>query len=113
MVEREESRRDDWDRTPDDRVVRERVQELTWDLLDERITDDEFRLLENLLLSDQKPRDTYLGCVQLQADLMSHFRGDAVGAGPGSHTKPEVLGFLNVESPPFGFQAPSADEAAQ
>ncbi len=112
MVEREESRGESPGPSADDGVVRDRVQELTWELLDEQITDDEFRLLENLLLSDGKARDAYLGCVQLQADLMSHFRGDAVAAGSSGNSKPAVLGFLSSE-PPFGFQAPSADEATQ
>jgi hypothetical protein len=112
MVEREESRGESPASSADDDVVRDRVQELTWDLLDEQITDDEFRLLENLLLSDRKARDTYRGCVQLEADLVSHFRRDAVRAASGEHAKPAVLGFLSSE-PPFGFQTPSAGEARQ
>jgi hypothetical protein len=112
MVEREKRRGEGPARRADDDVVRDRVRELTWDLLDEQISDDEFRLLENLLLSDGKARDAYLGCVQLQADLMSHYRSDALAASWGSNSKPAVLGFLNTGLP-FGFQAPSADEASQ
>ena len=43
-----------------DPVVNARVQELTWALIDEQITDDEFELLETLLLSDDHARSTYI-----------------------------------------------------
>ena len=60
-----------------DPVVLERVQELTWALVDEQITDDEMRLLDNLLLSDDEARGTYIGCMQLHTDLMDHFAASA------------------------------------
>ena len=109
----DESRGESSAQGADDGVVRDRVRELTWDLLDEQISNDEFRLLENLLLSDRKARDTYLGCVQLQADLMSHFAGTAVAADSRVAAKPAVLAFLDADLPPFGFPTPSAGEATQ
>jgi hypothetical protein len=94
----------------DDRVISDRVQELTWALLDEQINDDEFILLDNLLLSDEKARGSYLGCVQLHADLMAHFAVPTGKAGtPGAGST--VLGFLNSDSP-LTFQSPSAEDAA-
>jgi hypothetical protein len=75
----------------DDCVISERVQELTWALLDEQITDDEFGLLDSLLLSDEKARQSYVGCVQLHADLVAHF-ADPAPKKTASGT--QVLGFL-------------------
>jgi hypothetical protein len=90
------------------RVALERVQELTWALLDEQITDDEKSLLENALLSDVHAREAYIGCVQLHADLSAHFAGAA--APPAPSTKSPVLGFLNAGMPPLGLQSnPQAD----
>jgi hypothetical protein len=63
----------------DDATVRERVQELTWALLDEAITEDEKSLLDTLLLSDDKARRCYLECVTLHADLMAHFSEKPAG----------------------------------
>ncbi|HVT29480.1 MAG TPA: hypothetical protein VHE81_15800 [Lacipirellulaceae bacterium] len=97
---------------PDGRVVAERIQELTWDLFDEQISDDEFRLLENLLLSDATARQSYLACVQLQADLMSHFGSRTVAAGSSIGTKSTELGFLNTELPSIVIESPSTDQAA-
>jgi hypothetical protein len=94
----------------DDSVIQERVQELTWALLDEQISEDEFRLLDNLLLSDDKARETYTACVQLHADLMAHFVTPAEKkAGSTVGSKSSVLGFLNADLP-FGLQSPSAEE---
>ena len=53
--------------------VLDRVQELTWALLDEQITDDEMMLLETLLLADEAARRRYLECVQLHTDLLAHY----------------------------------------
>ena len=77
-----------------DPVLNERVQELTWALVDEQITDDEVRLLDNLLLSDDVARQTYIDCVQLHSDLMYHFREPAEKSTTRTG-KSLVLGFLN------------------
>ena len=96
---------------PDERVVSERIQELTWAMLDEQINDDEFLLLDNLLLSDEKARDSYVGCVQLHADLMSYFATPKMDAGAKSGSGSQILGFLNTESP-LGLTTPTEETAS-
>lgn len=112
MTDKQDESRGDFSAAgADDRVISDRVQELTWALLDEQINDDEFMLLDILLLSDDKARGSYLGCVQLHADLMAHF---AVPSGPAA-TNPEngsrILGFLNSDMP-LGMQS-TGEEATQ
>jgi hypothetical protein len=87
-----------------DETVQERVQELTWALVDEQIHSDELQLLESLLLSDDAARDTYLDCVQLHADLVGHF--DASKAPQRSGIMP-VLGFLSQDALPADAQPSS------
>src|SRR4051812_43759197 len=77
------------------------VQELTWALLDDQIKDDEFRLLENLLLSDEDARKSYLNCVQLHADLMVRF------AQPAARSEAKSSGSGVIMGLPFELQAPS------
>ncbi len=62
-------------RTPDtsQETVLERVQELTWALLDGHITDDELSLLDTLLLTGDDARNRYLECVRLHSDLIAHY----------------------------------------
>ena len=92
-----------------DPVVNERVQELTWALMDEQISSDEMRLLDNLLLSDNVARDTYIGCVQLHTDLLYHFREPAEKNAPRTG-KSLVLGFLNEGVPGVGLESPPSGE---
>jgi hypothetical protein len=66
--------------------VCDRVQELAWAKLDELIDDDEIRLRDNLLLSGNRARETYVRCVQMHAGLLAHFAtpspaGLAMGTG--------------------------------
>ena len=111
MTDKQDGSRGDFSAAgADDHVISDRVQELTWALLDEQINDDEFVLLDNLLLSDEKARGSYLGCVQLHADLMAHFAVPAGKVGTPVAGAP-VLGFLNADSP-LAFQSPSAEDAA-
>jgi hypothetical protein len=77
-------------------LVNDRVQELTWALVDEQITDDEMQLLENLMLSDDAARDTYIGCVQLHTDLLAHYAGET--SQPFLGGKVPILGFLGEGS---------------
>jgi hypothetical protein len=109
---RDESRGDFSARNADDHVISERVQELTWALLDEQINDDEFHLLDNLLLSDEKARSTYLGCSRLHADLLNYFAVPTGAAGSKVANNPPLLGFLNSDSS-LGLQSPSGEEAMQ
>lgn len=75
-------------------AVLDRVQELTWALLDEGITDDEFSLLDTLLLSDDKARERYVECVQLHTDLLTHFAPNQKTA----DSKSTVLSLLDLGS---------------
>jgi hypothetical protein len=112
MTDSDESRGKVSDAGPDDRLISDRVPELTWALLDEQINDDEFILLDNLLLSDEKARGSYLGCVQIHADLISHFAAMPAETGSKIGSGPRILGFLNSDAP-IGFQSPSGEEAMQ
>lgn len=85
-------------------TVRERVQELTWAMVDGVIAHDEVELLESLLLSDDEARGTYLNCVQLHADLVGLFAEKQSPSPPG--TSP-ILSFLSGNSPSVDVQ-PSA-----
>jgi hypothetical protein len=85
-----EPRRDDPQRT-----VLERVQELTWALLDGEISDDEMSLLDTLLLTGDDARNRYIECVQLHTDLMAHYAEPRHAAGKGS-AQSTALSFLNT-----------------
>jgi len=87
------------------------IEALSWALLDEQITDEEFRLLDTLLLSDDAARTSYVGCVQLHTDLLFHFgEQQKVGAGAAA-TKSPILGFLNEAIPPLGMQPPKLNDS--
>jgi hypothetical protein len=113
MTDRQDESRGDFSAAgPDDHVISDRVQELTWALLDEQINDDEFHLLDNLLLSDEKARGAYVGCVQLHADLMNHFAVPTGAAGAKVATISPLLGFLNSDAP-LNLRSASGEEAMQ
>ncbi len=84
-----------------DETVLDRVQELTWAMVDDQIKADEIRLLENLLLSDDQARDTYVHCIQLHTDLIGHFAKPVAGAA----SKSPVLGFLGEGAPSVDTQS--------
>ncbi len=97
----------------DDPVVLERVQELTWALLDEQINDDEMTLLDSLLLADDAARRRYIECVQLHADLMAHYAPPQPAAAAAKCAgSPPILGFLNANTP-TSFRSPSPEDAMQ
>jgi hypothetical protein len=77
--------------------VVERVQELTWALLDEDINEDEISLLDTLLISDDKARERYIECVQLHCDLLAHFAEEPAKA---TGSRPPVLSFLAPNGAP-------------
>src|SRR4051812_9395965 len=111
MTDKDDGSRCDFSaKRADDGLISDRVQELTWALLDEQINDDEFMLLDNLLLSDEKARDSYIGCVQLHADLTSHFAAMPAKNGSKVAGESQILGFLNLDAP-LGFESPTAEEA--
>jgi hypothetical protein len=82
-----------------DATIQERVQELTWALVDEQINQDEMQLLEGLLLSDDQARSTYIDCIQLHTDLSVHFAKAASGPATPDAQSP-VLSFLGGMVPP-------------
>lgn len=84
-----------------DATIQERVQELTWAMVDEQIDGDGVQLLEGLLLSDDQARSTYVNCIQLHTDLLTHFAKPAV---TGTEGKSPVLGFLGDTVPPINSQ---------
>lgn len=92
-------------------VVNERVQELSWALVDEQISDDEVHLLDNLLLSDASARKTYIGCMQLHSDLIHYFRKPPQNP-PTRTGKSLVLGFLNEGGSGVELQSPPSKDAA-
>ena len=94
----------------DDPVVLERVQELTWALVDEQITDDEMALLDNLLLSDDQARKHYVDCMHLHSDLMLFYSTTSADAKSKGTSKSPVLGFLNAGAPPLGYDFPPAED---
>jgi hypothetical protein len=86
----------------------DRTHELTWALLDERITDAEMSELVALLRSDKAARESYIRCIQLHSDLAFHFA-------PPQDAKPakqstRVLGFLG-SNPLIGLDSPQTDSA--
>ena len=92
-------------------TIVERVQELTWALVDEQIDDDEMRLLDNLLLSDDGARETYIGCMQLHTDLMQQFAKPAKDSLSAVPDQSPVLGFLGGITPPLTTQPPHASDS--
>lgn len=89
-------------------TLSDRVEELTWALVDEQISDDEVTLLDSLLLSDAAARCRYIECVQLHADLFLHFAAKQPASEEQGTSKSPVLGFLN--SGTVGFQARPVDD---
>jgi hypothetical protein len=105
------SRGENLAKNADDGLIATRVQELTWALLDEQINDDEFKLLDNLLLSDEKARHTYLECTQLHAELTDHFAVSTGATGSRAAKESPLLGFLGDSS--LGLQSQSGEQTVQ
>jgi hypothetical protein len=95
-----------FDQPPDGGASQSETQQLTWGLLDEQISDDEFARLESLLVSSNTAREEYIRCVQLHADLLHHFAAPPKPPQPATPAKSPVLGFLNAGQPPFSVQPP-------
>ena len=96
----------------EEQLVRERVQELSWALVDEQLNADELPLLENLLLSDENARRTYLECVQMHSDLLAHFAAPPKKVTPNIGTKVQPARHLDFGLP-FDSQSRTSDEALQ
>jgi hypothetical protein len=86
------------------------VEQLIWELMDDRITEPGFRRLTKLLSEDADARRTYLSCIQLHADLHHHFSGQEdvlPAAATGEVTTPTPP--LEIEGPPDGGPATEID----
>ena len=59
---------------------RDRVQDLTWGLLDERASEAECRELAKLLEEHPDAREVYVQCMQLHTDLVMFFNEDRSAA---------------------------------
>ncbi len=70
----------------------ERVEELTWALVDDHIDEAEVAQLEKLLLEHESARKTYVECMQMHADLHLMFNKKAgVGVRTGSSRLPAAV----------------------
>jgi hypothetical protein len=49
------------------------VENLVWAMLDEQISEQDFRLLDETLRDDEQARQLYLQCVQLHVDLANFY----------------------------------------
>ena len=89
-------------------------EQLVWALLDEQITDEEFRRLEQLIVSDDQARATYLQCVQMHVDLSDYYAknqsaqsdsqdDESQASGP---QRSPVLGFLGQGMPTMPIMPP-------
>ncbi|HEX4414399.1 MAG TPA: hypothetical protein VH107_12270 [Lacipirellulaceae bacterium] len=87
----------------------DRAHELTWSLLDEQITDAEMSELENLLRTDKKALESYVRCMQLHADLASHFEPAGKKSRGSDANSTPVLGFLNLNTPLTGVDSPTTE----
>jgi len=95
----------------DAQLIKERVQELTWALVDDNISDEEFPLLESLLLSDDGARGAYLGCMQLHSDLLSHFALAETATSGKTVNNPSIL---SLPTGTFSaFETPATEDTAQ
>ena len=60
----------------DQETRRNRVQDLTWGLIDERASEADCRELAKLLEEHLDVREVYVQCMQLHTDLVMFFNGD-------------------------------------
>jgi hypothetical protein len=49
------------------------IEGLVWAMLDEQISEEDFRRLDELLRDDEEARRLYLQCVQLHVDLANFY----------------------------------------
>src|SRR5688572_15917248 len=89
------------DKSDDDAVVLDQVQELTWALLDDNASEDDVVRLQGLLNSSQSARQDYLQCVQLHVGLHDYFAAAPESEKPRATGKSPILGFLNAGALPL------------
>jgi hypothetical protein len=88
----------------------QRIHELTWALIDDLITEEEMAALDGLLRTEDGARNEYVRCVQLHADLQSHFAAKPSPTKTTPTARTPVLGSLQSEIQPLGLQLPPAEE---
>lgn len=71
--------------------VSDRVQNLTWALVDDQLDEPEVRQLEQLLLDDPQARQVYLDCIQLHTGLIYYFAEQRAKDDPNSSGSPFPL----------------------
>ena len=67
------------DNTPENSPLTE-VQDLIWALLDQQISESDFKQLEAMLREDEEARRLYVQCVQIHVDLQQWFDGKSTTA---------------------------------
>ena len=78
-----------------------RVQELTWMLYDDVLSDNEFIELEGLLKDDPAARNVYVSCAQLHVDLAEHFQKEKDKKAGAKASPSSVLSFLGGSVAPI------------
>ena len=80
-----------------------RVQELTWAMVDDHLADAEWSELQKLLTDSAESRHAYIDAIQLHTDLLFHFQNQSAREVLPVEESTPVLGFLGdpvpVESP--------------
>jgi hypothetical protein len=82
----------------------DRVQELTWALIDERISDGEKAWLDEALCCSEEARRTYLRCIQLHTELATHFAAPAPRTGTMPIATTPLLGLPGIGTLPLELQ---------
>jgi hypothetical protein len=59
----------------DDRPLSE-IEELTWTMIDDQLTEAQIRRLEQLVTEDKEARQIFLTCMNLHVELERLFRGE-------------------------------------
>jgi anti-sigma factor RsiW len=67
------------DITPENSPLTE-VQDLIWALLDQQISESDFKQLEAMLEEDEEARRLYVQCVQIHVDLQQWYGGNSATA---------------------------------
>ena len=80
------------------------VEDLVWAMLDEQISDEDFRRLEELLRADEDARRLYMQCVQLHVDLTYWYN-------PGNAPARRAPVGLPIDVPVLGSDATMGDPA--
>ncbi len=86
------------------------VEQLTWALLDDNISDEEFSRLEQVLVDEGAARQTYLGCVQMHVDLHQYFAEQPAAMATAAERSP-LLGFLDGVPSPLDIRPPHPNDS--